>query len=111
MSNIHFYAYEDTEDDNMTRDGRNQSYVKGLMNIIVFATEDEVNSYDEDTGDILITGEHLYIDNDLHELFDDTGMLCEEYLIHTMIPIASIRCELESRGYIWNDTLINAGWG
>lgn len=35
MSNIHFYAYEDTEDDNMTRDGRNQSYVKGLMNIIV----------------------------------------------------------------------------
>lgn len=47
MSNIHFYAYEDTEDDNMTRDGRNQSYVKGLMNIIVFATEDEVNSYDD----------------------------------------------------------------
>lgn len=30
MSNIHFYAYEDTENDNMTRDGRNQSYVKGL---------------------------------------------------------------------------------
>jgi hypothetical protein len=89
--NIHFYAWYD-------------NYSK--MNIIAFGTEENIlndclTSEDLDWNEI----------SDLKDFFNDTGELCEDYLISTDISLNEIDSELISRGFIKDERLENVGWG
>jgi hypothetical protein len=117
------YADEDTEYANPS-----SSYIEGLMNIIVFGNEidircdriqgggyeNEYHRYNSEDPDDEDEGEYICsIPDDmdaLQELFDDTCMLCEDYLIHTAVPITMVRAELESRGYVYDERLKDIGW-
>jgi hypothetical protein len=75
-------------------------------NIIAFATED--NIFDD-----CLNGEYLdYSEiSELMDIFEDTGELCEDYLIATDVPLQNIDNELLSRGMIKDPRIRNIGWG
>lgn len=76
------------------------------FNIIAFGTQDEI-------ANDCLTGEDLDYDeiSDIKEFFDDSGSLCEDYLISTYIPLTEINKELTSRGFIKDKRLKNTRWG
>ena len=123
---IKFCVYADEEHE---YSNPSDSYMEGLMNIIVFGNDIDIrcdriqgggyeNAYqrynsndpddDDDEGDWISS---IPDDMDeLQDLFDDTCMLCEDYLIHTAVPISVIKEELEKRGYVNDENLKDIGW-
>ena len=57
-------------------------------------------------------GDYLDYDEMGHfrDIFDDTGVLCEDYLITSYCSIDDINKELLNFGYIQDERLKNIGW-
>lgn len=74
------------------------------MNIIILATDDEIK-------DECITGEyHNFDTTPLTNLFEDTGYMCECYLIHTLKTKDEIKSKMNEFGFAYDKKIKECGW-
>lgn len=86
--------------------------VDSNSNIIAFATENEIID-DCLCGDIFVdlSEEGFDIFTDLKNIFDDSEIFGEDYLISTNTSLNDIDTELIKRGFIKDKRIKNIGWG